>query len=72
MAGPGARGCGLPGPGVAQVVDPAGRSRTVKVAKGRAAFTLTRQAAGRQTYRLGYGGTSSVAAVEKTKTLTVR
>ncbi|KQX74819.1 CHAP domain-containing protein [Aeromicrobium sp. Root472D3] len=54
------------------VVDPAGRTRAVKVTKGRATFTLTRQATGRQTYRLGYGGTSRVASTEKTKTLTVR
>lgn len=54
------------------IVDPAGRSRTVSVTKGRAAFSLTRQVAGRQTYRLTYGGTSSVAATQKAKTLTVR
>ncbi len=54
------------------IVDPAGRSRTVSVTKGRAAFSLTRQVAGRQTYRLTYGGTSAVAATQKAKALTVR
>jgi surface antigen len=58
--------------GSLRIVDPAGRSRTVSVRKGRATFTLTRQVPGRQTYRLAYAGTSAVAAAEKVKTLTVR
>jgi surface antigen len=61
-----------PPSGSVTVVDPAGRSRTVKVTKGRATFKLTRQEPGRRTYRLTYGGTSAVAAGSKNKTVTVR
>ena len=49
-----------------------GRSRIVQVVKGRAKFSLTRQAAGRQTYRLAYSGASGIGGAVKQKTVTVR
>jgi surface antigen len=58
--------------GTVTIVDPAGTKRTVELAGGRAGFTLTGQASGRQTYRLAYTGTSAVAQTTDVKTLTVR
>jgi surface antigen len=58
--------------GTVTVVDPAGRSRAVTLVKGRATVSLTRQPTGRQSYRVRFGGTSSLAAVELAKIVTVR
>lgn len=46
--------------------------RTVKAKRGRVAVSLTGQAAGRQTYVLTFGGTSTVSSASSSRTLTVR
>ncbi|REK72375.1 CHAP domain-containing protein [Aeromicrobium endophyticum] len=58
--------------GSVSVVDPAGRTRTAKLVKGRTVLTVTGQPTGRQTYRITYGGSSTVATGTKTKSATVR
>lgn len=58
--------------GTLTVRDSAGRSRSVKVAKGRARFVLTRQPPGAQRYRLMFRATSAIASVAKNKSVTVR
>jgi surface antigen len=54
------------------VRDPAGRSRTVTVTKGRASFELTRQTVGAQRYRISWAATGTLAAATKDKTVRVR
>ena len=51
---------------------PSGRSRTVKVTRGRATFSLSGQPLGAQTYRITYRGSSAIASGSKDKTVTVR
>lgn len=48
-----------------------GAARTVKLTNGRATITMKRQPAGRQTYRITYRGTSSIASTVIDKGVTV-
>lgn len=54
------------------VSDASGHARTVAVTRGRATISLTGQAAGLQTYRVTYRGTSALVAVTKDKSVQVR
>ncbi|MCD9198807.1 CHAP domain-containing protein [Aeromicrobium wangtongii] len=58
--------------GTLAVRDANGRSRTVKIVKGRAVFALTRQPAGTQRYVMTFRATSAVASATKNKTVRVR
>lgn len=54
------------------VRDAQGRTRTVRVVRGRSTVELTKQPAGRQTYQITYRGTSVLLSVTRDKSVTVR
>jgi surface antigen len=58
--------------GTITVRDATGRTRTVRISRGRAQFTLTGQAVGPQRYRVTFRATSTIGSTSKDKTVTVR